>query len=91
MRHAANGKDPQMTTTTFDTLKLATKLEQAGFSSDQAKGAAAALAEAFTDDLVTKTFLDAKLEATKTEILKWMFGQTLVIIGAVLALSRFGH
>ncbi len=37
----------------------------------------------------------AKIETTKSEILKWMFGaigfQTIVILGAVLALSRFGH
>ena len=39
--------------------------------------------------------LEAKIEATKADILKWMFGtigfQTIVILGAVLALSRFGH
>ncbi len=39
--------------------------------------------------------LEAKIETTKAEILKWMFGtigfQTIVILGAVLALSRFGH
>jgi hypothetical protein len=39
--------------------------------------------------------LEAKNETTKSEILKWMFGtigiQTIVILGAVLALSRFGH
>lgn len=36
--------------------------------------------------------LEAKIEATRSEIIKWMFGtigfQTLVILGAVLALSR---
>ena len=35
------------------------------------------------------------LAETKAEIVKWMFGtigfQTIVILGAVLALSRFGH
>jgi len=39
--------------------------------------------------------LETKIEATKADILKWMFGtigfQTIVILGAVLALSRFGH
>ena len=39
--------------------------------------------------------LEAKIEATKADILKWMFGtigfQTIVILGAVPALSRFGH
>ncbi len=41
----------------------------------------------------------AKLEATtkaaiadsKTEMLKWMFGQTLLLIGVLMALLRFGH
>jgi hypothetical protein len=31
------------------------------------------------------------LAETKSEILKWMFGQTLLILGAVIALSRLGH
>ena len=39
--------------------------------------------------------LEAKIESFKADILKWMFGtigfQTVVILGAVLALSRFGH
>ena len=34
---------------------------------------------------------EAKIEATKAEILKWMFGQTLLIVGVVMALLRFGH
>ena len=36
--------------------------------------------------------LEAKIEATKTDLLKWMIGaigvQTLVIVGAVVALAR---
>ena len=36
--------------------------------------------------------LEAKIEATKTEIIKWMFGtigfQTLIILGAVITLAR---
>jgi hypothetical protein len=36
--------------------------------------------------------LEAKTEATKAEIIKWMFGtigfQTIIILGAVLALAR---
>lgn len=84
-----------MTTVAFDTLKLATKLEEAGFTAAQAKGASSAIAEALSDEIVTKTYFDnrleARLESTKSDILKWMFGQTIVIIGVVLALSRFGH
>lgn len=95
-----------MSTVTFDTLKLATRLEQSGFTAEQARGAETALSEVFIDDVVTKSYFDmrigtvksdleAKIKSTKAEILKWMFGvigsQTLVILGAVLALSRFGH
>lgn len=36
--------------------------------------------------------LEAKIEASKAEIIKWMFGtigfQTLIILGAVIALAR---
>jgi hypothetical protein len=86
-----------MNALTFDTLKLARKLEAAGFSSEQAAGASAALAEtlrevpgvASKEDVLR---LEAKIEATKAEIIKWMFGtigfQTIIILGAVIALAR---
>ena len=35
--------------------------------------------------------LEVKVEATRSEILRWMFGQTLLILGAVLAIGRFWH
>ncbi len=38
----------------FDTLKLSRRLEQAGFTRDQAVGAAEALSEAISGDLATK-------------------------------------
>ncbi len=55
-----------------------------------------------TDISVVRTDIEALRLATKSdlaemksEILKWMFGtigfQTIVILGAVLSLSRFGH
>jgi hypothetical protein len=94
-----------MSAVAFDTLKLATQLEQSGFSAEQAKGAAIALSDALADELVTKTYLDirlaviksdleTKIEATKAEILKWMFGQTLVLLGALFAMAKLtgmGH
>jgi hypothetical protein len=97
-----------MSTLTFDTLKLARKLEAAGFSPEQAAGASAALAETLGEvpglankaDILhldakaeaTALRLEAKIEATKAEIIKWMFGtigfQTIIILGAVIALPR---
>jgi hypothetical protein len=35
--------------------------------------------------------LEVKIEATRSEILRWMFGQTLLILGAVLPIGRFWH
>jgi hypothetical protein len=35
--------------------------------------------------------LEVKIESTRSEILRWMFGQTLLILGAVHAIGRFWH
>lgn len=53
-----------MTAILFDTLKLARRLEGAGFSRDQANGAAEAIAEGFSADIATKT----DIAEVKTEI-----------------------
>jgi hypothetical protein len=93
-------------TVAFDTLKLADRLEAAGMPSQQAKGVAAALAEAATANLVTREYLDlrlselraetkADLAEAKAEILRWIIGaigfQTIIILGAVAALLRLLH
>jgi hypothetical protein len=96
-----------LTAVAFDTLKFAQTLRDKGrVPQDQAEGIAQAFADALADEMVTKTYLDGRLEATKADIntrieatkadiLKWMFGtmgfQTIVILGAVLALNRFSH
>jgi hypothetical protein len=39
--------------------------------------------------------IDVKIEASKSEIIKWMFGtigfQTIIVLGAVVALARVVH
>ena len=99
-----------MSAVAFDTLKFAQTLrDKAKFTPEQAEGLSEAFAQASADQLATKADisglrsdlreaefrLEAKIEATRAEIPKWMFGtigfQTIVILGAVLALSRFGH
>lgn len=96
-----------MNAVTFDTLRFARTLrEKAKLSSEQAEGLADALAEAFQGDVATKNDvmsvkadlreaelrLEAKIEATKADIIRWMFGtvgfQTLIVLGAVIALAR---
>ena len=92
-----------MTGVAFDTLKLATALrDRAKLTQEQAEGFATAIGDALHDDLATKSDLAAtkadilrEIEATKADIMKWMFGamgfQTVVVVGAILALVRFSH
>ena len=83
-----------MTAAAVDTLKRALR-DKAKFSAEQAEG----IAEAMQGDVATKTDLreselrlKAEIEASKAEIIKWMFGtigfQTLIILGAVITLAR---
>lgn len=88
----------------FDTLKFARALrEKAKLSHEQAEGFAEAIqgvkTALQTEVRVVKADvreaglrLEAKIEASKAEIVKWMFGtigfQTLIILGAVIALTR---
>ncbi|MGA3063023.1 MAG: hypothetical protein ABSD90_07315 [Methylocystis sp.] len=85
-----------MTTIAFDTLKFAQALkEKAHLTTEQAEGFASAIADALHDDLATKADLKIEIEAAKSEIIKWMFGtigfQTVIILGAVIALARTAH
>ena len=86
-----------MTAVPFDTLKLADRLQAGGFSAEQSRAAASALAEALGGaDLVTRDYLDKTLAAglaeTKADILRWMFGamaaQTALIVGLT---KMLGH
>ena len=59
----------------FDTLKLSQKLEGAGFTREQATGAAEALSDTFTDSVAAKgdlremeSRIDVKLEAIKGDL-----------------------
>jgi hypothetical protein len=91
----------------FDTLKLARKLESAGIAPKQAQDTSAALSESFTEWLSVGNIatredvhevkaeigkLDTKIEATKAEILKWLFGtigtQTVVLLAALYGMTH---
>jgi hypothetical protein len=78
-----------MTSTAFDTLKLARNLrDKAKFNPEQAEGLADAMAEALQGDIATKADvltvktelratelrLKADIEAVCADIIKWMFG-----------------
>jgi hypothetical protein len=75
-----------------DTLKLARRLEAAGFPAKQAADTAEAIAEAIGDSVVTREYLDlrlAELKASlKAELLTWMFGALAAQAGIIVALLK---
>lgn len=93
----------RMAAVALDTHALVKELKAAGFDDRQAEavtGVFTRTREVF--DLATKADLrelelrlEVTIEASKAEIIKWMFGtigvQTLVILGAVIALTRAGR
>ena len=88
-----------MSPVAFDTLKLAQRLEAAGFPPKQAQDMASAISDTIVESVVTRDYLDLRLGEIRSELaelkadmLKWMFGavglQTLAILGGVAALLR---
>lgn len=86
-----------MSAIVFDTLKLARKLEAAGFDHKQAADTAEALSESLAEvsGLATKqdiSDLRRDLAESKVEVLKWLIGligfQTIAVLGGVAALIK---
>lgn len=78
-----------MASVTFDTLKFAKKLESAGITKVQADAIAEAFSDGTSQELLTKHYLDSKLESTKYEIIKWITGALIaqaVLIAALVKL-----
>jgi hypothetical protein len=75
-----------------DTLKLARRLEAAGFPAKQAADTAEAIGEAIGESVVTREYLDlrlAELKASlKAELLSWMFGALAAQAGIIVALFK---
>jgi hypothetical protein len=86
-----------MITELYDALK------EAGASEASARKAAETMAnyenrfariDAAPANIATKTDISdirSEIADAKAEILKWMFGQTIIILGAVIALAKFAH
>ncbi len=73
----------------FDTLKMAQRLEAAGFAAPQAAGAAEALAEAITgSDLATKGDLGAEIAAVRTELMRELTATRSEVMAAIELLRR---
>ena len=95
-----------MASVAFDTLKLAQRLEAAGFPPKQAQDMASAIAETIVETVVTRDYLDLRVGEVRAEIgelrtemfrlngdtLKWIFGAVVAILGGVAALLKLiGH
>ena len=74
-----------MSAVAFDALKLATKLEKAGFSPEQAKGASAALDGS---SLATKSDIKEAVAELKVDIVRWLIITQLALGGFVFAALR---
>ena len=75
-----------MAVSTFDTLRIANALKDAGFDDDQAKAIVAAIQDSLGENLVTKSDLKlaiAKLRADMYRAL-WIQGAGLVMIMVAL-------
>ena len=83
-----------MSTITFDTHELVSKLQQAGFDERQAEAVVRVVAAAQVE-LVTRDYLDLKLERefapVRSELLviKWMMGALIAIAVANFAKQFF--
>jgi hypothetical protein len=74
----------------FDTLKLAQRLEAGGFSPEQARAAASALAEtAAGADPVTRPYLDDRLMLLEQRMTINLGGMLFVSVGVLLAAFRY--
>lgn len=78
-----------MTTLSFDTLKLARRLEGAGFSAKQAGDTAEALAESLreTSDLATRQDLVELKADLKAELYRALWVQAAGIVGVMSAIG----
>lgn len=74
-----------MTTVTFDTQELVTKLKAAGFAPEQAEAIVRAISDSH-GEIVTKPYLSEKLSPIYTDlaVLKWMMGFNLALSFGIL-------
>ena len=84
-----------MATITFDTHKYVRKLEEAGFTRQQAEAQAEALLDALgstTSELVTQAYLDHRLKADlaelKVDLVKWITGALIAQAAVIAALVK---
>jgi len=74
-------------TITFDTLKFANRLKEAGVPAAQAEAEASAIADALvSSDLVTRSDLQVAIAELRADIIKWMVGLALAQVGLLVGI-----
>jgi hypothetical protein len=74
----------------IDTLKLSKGLQKAGMSEEQANGITEALRDAQAD-YVTRDYLDAKLEALKGGLQRFVFVTFVLVAIVQILVVKFWH
>jgi hypothetical protein len=64
------------------------KLASAGVDPKLAQAYGEAIEALLADEVVTKSFFEAKLQALKADLSKWMVGQTFAVAALVFAIAR---
>lgn len=77
-----------MSAIAFDTLKFAKKLEAAGLPTPQAEAFAEAFRDGTGEELATRDYLDARLEAAKADLVKWFAGLLIAQAALIAALVK---
>lgn len=77
-----------MSSTTFDTLGYARRLEEAGFTRQQAEVHANALREVIDERLVTKDYLDARLRELEYRLVIRLGSMMAASVALVAALVK---
>jgi len=69
-------------------LKFAKKQEAAGLPVAQAEAISEAFRDATGEELVTKDYLNARLESAKNDIIKWVAGMLIAQAALIAALVK---
>jgi hypothetical protein len=64
------------------------KLTSGGLDPKVAQAHGEAIEALLADEIVTKSFLEAKLQELKADLIKWMVGQTFAVSALVFAIAR---
>jgi hypothetical protein len=78
-----------MATIALDTYKIITKLQQKGFTKDQAEALVSAAQDIDLSEIATKSDLKIALYELKIDLLKWMSGMMLAQGALIVALIQY--